>query len=246
MWTYDEPIGLETSTFINNDARLYGDDIAGVPVELKVVSEEFYNANVATEGMLTVEEANPYPDYTLKYQQSGSNMPIMYFGVFDKYGQLVKTVNGPILSASIKLNLSEKYEAFISIAETIRAANGLFKAQNISITATPGTYQEVTFTTPGIDETIPAVSKYLTEQNRKNSGLKFTVHVRQCVEGEAFKDDGSCETCRAELEYSLEPPKSESSCLSCPFSYAQCLGGYKVVPKPGYWSPGNLTADFVG
>ena len=243
-WTYDNPVGINTCTFTKNTAIVYGEDVAAIPHILKVVSESYYNANINSTRILTEDTGNPYPNLTITDIRSGGTLPTLYIGIFDIYGKLMKSMNDEILRFDVTGSTSDKYKSFLTAADTVAASKGLFKVENVGITATPGTNQTVKFTTSAIDESIPSNADYLSANSLSTSGISFTVSVRECIAGEAFLDNGECEPCTAELDYSIVKPTTETACTPCPLSYAKCLGGSSIVPIPGYWKANNITDVF--
>lgn len=133
-WTNLLPTGLEDSTFVNNTAIDYGDNIAAIPQKLKTVSQEFYDANIDVDGDVDFENVDPYPDLRITDQNSGSELPVIYLGIFDQYDNLVKTDVGSTLVSSVTVNSSQSYAAFLTESKTISSINGLFKIEGISIT----------------------------------------------------------------------------------------------------------------
>jgi hypothetical protein len=248
-WVYDEPVDINTTTFTNNNAFEYGDDISAVPQKLSTVSKAFYDANIATTRRVLFEDTDPYPTDTISDQKSGGTIPTLYIGIFDIYDNLVKSNNGALLRPSIHNAKSvtagsNTYEPYITETSSITSVNGLFKIEGLSITGYPSSTQTIKITTSVIDDTLPPNANYLTENGLSDSGLIMTVKLRSCNVGEAFLDSGECSQCEAGIGYLLEAPTEETSCTPCPVTYASCIGGSNVVPKKGYWRASNETDVF--
>jgi hypothetical protein len=248
-WIYDEPIDIGTTTFTNNNAVLYGDDISAVAEQLLTVSEEFYNANIISTRRSLIDDDDPYPTNTVSSQMSGGELPTFYIGIFDKYGNLVKSENDALLRPEIVNPISvtvanSTYEPFITETASITSINGLFKASGISMTGFPTSTQTIKFTTSVIDDTLPPNAAYLIANNLSDSGITMKINLRECELGEAFLDSGECEACEAGVGYLLTAAAVETSCIPCPVAYATCIGGSSIVPKAGYWRPSNVTDVF--
>lgn len=248
-WVYDEPIDINTTTFTNNTAVEYGDDISAVPQKLSTVSKEFYDANIATTRRVLFTNNDPYPTNTISDQKSGGTLPTLYIGIFDIYDNLVKSDNGSLLRPSIYnansvTSGSSTYEPYITETSSITSVNGLFKIEGLSITGYPSSTQSIKLTTSIIDDTLPPNANYLSENGLSDSGLIMTVNIRSCKVGEAFLDSGECSECESGVGYLLKAPIVETSCTPCPVTYASCIGGSNIVPKKGYWRASNETDVF--
>ncbi|CAI2387538.1 unnamed protein product [Moneuplotes crassus] len=246
-WTYYEPTGIQTAQFSNNTATEYGDDIAGVPTYLKAVSAEYYNSYISRNRRdLSVSVGDPYPNSTINDCQPGGLLPTVYLGIFDGYDNLVKHLNEGELQASVTgITGNETYTPFLTFTTTISVKNGLFNINNLIATAEPGESTTIMFTTELIDSTSPSNVDYYESKNLSDGSISMKANFRECESGEAFLDDGGCEQCEADVGYLLVPPKSETTCIPCPSSYAQCLGGNKIVPKAGFWRASNMTDSII-
>ena len=133
-WTYSEPTGIPSVTFSNNTASEYGENVAGVPTYLKVVSAEYYNAySTSSRRDLSVSVGDPYPNLTINSTQPGGFLPTIYMGIFDRYGDLVRNFNEGELQASvIGITGSETYAPFLTFTTTISVKNGLYKIGNLN------------------------------------------------------------------------------------------------------------------
>ena len=245
-WTYYSPDGLLDSTFYNNTAAIYGDDISAVPQKLIVVSEEYYYANIDTDGRVDVANVDPNPTRTLSDHTSGSELEVIYIGIFDEYDNLVKTDNDSVMTTSIEVDSSETFPAFITETITLLSTRGLFKVEGLLVTSTPGTTQTVSFTTSEIDTEIPSNVEYLNSIGATDVTISYTVEIRECVAGEELRANGACEVCEAGIDYLLEAPTTVTSCIPCPLDFANCLGGDMIVPKPGFWRSLASSDEFLG
>jgi hypothetical protein len=245
-WTYSKPDGLEGSTFSNNVAALYGNDVSSVAQKLKSVSQEYYDANVNVDGAITtVTVGDPYPTNTITNHQSGGVLSTMYFGIFDQYDSLVKSDSGSNLVVSVNVNPTDTYTPFLDGNTIVVSTRGLFKIENVGMSAAPGSAQTITFITNGIDDTVPSNVAYLASIGKTSSAIDFTVQIRYCQSGEAFKDNGEWQEWVAGQSYLLEIATAEKEWEPCPVEYAMCLGGNKIYPKEGYWRPVNTTDEFI-
>jgi len=71
------------------------------------------------------------------------------------------------------------------------------------------------------------------------------ISLRECEIGEEFTDAGKCIECPANESYSLIKFTEPNQCTDCPSDKAQCLGGSKVGPQPGYWRKSEYTYTFI-
>jgi hypothetical protein len=248
-WIYDEPVDIDTTTFTNNNAVVYGDDISAVAQQLATVSEAYYNANMMSSRRSLIDDNDPYPNNTVSSQMSGGELPTLYIGIFDKYGNLVKSENGALLRPAVENPISvtvanSTYEPFITETASITSTNGLLKVEGLSITGFPPSIQTIKFTTSVIDDTLPPNAAYLTANSLPDSGITMTINLRECELGEAFLDSGECEACESGVGYLLAAATEETSCIPCPVAYATCIGGSSIVPKAGYWRASNITDVF--
>lgn len=178
-WNFNEPEGISTCTFTDNVAGIYGNNVAAQPQTLKIVSEDFYKAQVNTVGSFDYPIGNPFPDMMLRDQKTGGNVTTMYFGLFDKYGNLVKTVNDVILNMYLISDSSKHtYKATASPLLSMYASRGLFKADKIYLTGTPGTSHKILFNTTRIDMTIPSNIAYYKSRTPPNHSLTFDLTIR--------------------------------------------------------------------
>ena len=131
------------------------------------------------------------------------------FNLVDSLGQVVSTAN--TFYARITANSKE---VLVSGNIESKSVNGLFIFEDFTLTAEPGLPHNIT---------IEVDSIYV-------KSLNVTVQFRSCELGEV-QVSNACSICPLNT-YSLK--LGASLCNPCP-SGAECLGGLKVYPLPGYW-----------
>lgn len=224
LWTYSQPNGVDTCTFSNNIAAIYGNNVAAIPTKIMVIP------------------GTSYSNMIISNQRSGGSLPLLKIGVYDVYGQIVASLNDGTLTSTITWNTKDTYPSFVTEPDTLKSTSGIFSFNNVVTTGTPGVTQKITFKTSSINEKIPVNKAYLTSNSLSSSEITFTVNLRYWIAGEEFLSDGAWSTWAAGVGYSMVAPTTISSCTPCPVSYAYWLGGNSIAPKAGYWRP-DISSD---
>ncbi|TNV74929.1 hypothetical protein FGO68_gene8072 [Halteria grandinella] len=238
-WTFTEP-SFTNLKYQNNQAGLYGDDIASIArVLVRIIKEQVATTKYNNETIIKDVET-----------QSGTSIDL-YFGLVDKYGQFVQSDTESKLS--IKTN--KKISRMIDIAPVIEsqtqvtAQSGFFIVENFVLVSQPNSTQSLHFTTNGIDENIDDNMKFfdtdiqILQESKNYLDIEFL--VSSCLEGESFLPNGRCQRCSLG-QYMLQIPSEPTSCLQCQQQVSECLGGSNIYPLPGYWRSSNISETFYG
>lgn len=176
-YTYYQPTGIDSNTFIQNRARLYGNNIASVPQKILLVTKEFYLQNIDSEGdqnaLAKVEQS------VISSHQSGGQLKEIYIGIFDMYNILCKNINEKELVVEAIRKTGDKYNPTINGNAVFSAVNGLFNITGIQFIATPDSNQTLIFSTTVIDDSIPSNREYLDENGLEDSDLEVQVNMRK-------------------------------------------------------------------
>mmetsp|Transcript_33503 Transcript_33503/g.58684 ORF Transcript_33503/g.58684 Transcript_33503/m.58684 type:complete len:1193 (+) Transcript_33503:2-3580(+) len=192
-----------SNTFVDNTA-VYGPNLASYGIRLARLNDKLEIADVLTD-----TEA---PGQFLTHK--------LLLGLFDCYGQLVKTDNSSYVYLTMSLNTK------LAGSDTAIAREGIFNYTLIKVLTQPGTNASVVATH--------------SSHTKEISGLEysFDIRLRECVVGEITLPD-QCVVC-PELTYSLNP--SDNECRVCPTSTI-CMGGSMLYLNKGYWRLNILTDD---
>lgn len=78
----------------------------------------------------------------------------MYIAHFDKYGQVVRSINGDTIFAKVE-------EASLSNNNRNQWINGILKLEGLKLIGRPGSLYQISLTSPHINEQAPDVKAYL-------------------------------------------------------------------------------------
>jgi hypothetical protein len=110
------------------------------------------------------------------------------------------------------------------------AKTGIFSLKNYLISGTPGTSANMSLYTTSIDTSLQAK---VHDNVTYSQYLNFTIDLRDCVIGEIY-GKSTCIECSPGT-YIISPG---DTCFKCP-NGADCPGGSKIYPLPGYWRSSN-------
>ena len=147
-------------------------------------------------------------------------MPSLYIAAFDKYGQVVTTVNNGTAYLLAKETLvagetPSEFKALLSNENTNEWVNGVLKLDNLKLNGEPGKDYEIAITSPKIDETKPDRINFLSSSSNNQAALRLQIDFRLCQSGEKFVSDGACVTC-PKNSFLIDAPRSPQDCLPCP------------------------------
>jgi hypothetical protein len=104
---------------------------------------------------------------------------------------------------------------------SVTCVNGTFSFTDLVITVAPGDIHLIEFMFHGLEDNG-------IQRDFISKPYVQAVYSRQCIAGERQTPRGTCERCGYGF-YSMEAPKSESSCTLCE-NNAVCLGGNVMYP----------------
>jgi predicted outer membrane repeat protein len=205
-------VNVSDCTFTNNSAVLQGGAIYWTDNQPLLTGVVFAN-NSAEYGA----------DYATNMRDSlifGQSMEVasgqlvqggMEVVLVDVYGQQVTIDN------SSTATLIPTWPLLTTGRTTAQATKGVFSFKDFSFIGSPNSTQ-------------------LLEVASGSAALSVSVHMRNCVAGEA-QLVGLCTVCQAG-SYTLKP--DSTLCRECP-SNAVCLGGARVFPDEEYWRENNAS-----
>ena len=223
LWQHSLP-AFRDNTFENNTAT-YGADIASYAIKLGLVGWDlqaklYLNETVSPPLALVIENVGS------GYVFDG----LIRLGLFDHQGQLLTMDSSS--GAVIELPAYSNLTLFGGVKAV--AAHGIFTFSLFTLTAKPGTSQDVLITTPAIR--MQTLSAYDLSIAQDALVVRFT--FRECLIGE-YQQYDKCEACPSGT-YSFSP---EKPCTACPEG-AVCYGNYTMVPEKGYWRADVFTPTF--
>ena len=131
---------------------------------------------------------------------------------------------GDTVNLAMRSN-STLYTSNYNSGTGLYSSYGVFNLTDVTFFGEPGSDATLVISSPFIDGTL--------ELADPDYSIAPTISFRSCLSGEEFTSDGQCLEC-SPGSYLIEAPSSPTTCLICPYN-AECFGGNKVSPKPGYW-----------
>ena len=195
-------VSFSASSFNNNQASLYGDDLAAFPVRLEL--RNFQDLPLLyTDSRI---ELTPSEEANFSSVRSGSSVSSFFVAAVDQYGAVVSSLSGAALSFQSESTPGSVFQARASTAsgEDILSEWGVFNASEAQLSAEPGSSANFSLSAPR------DINPQLTG-GRFNPNLTISVTFRGCLSGEEFTDDGRCVLCGAGT-FSLEAPSRVQSC----------------------------------
>ena len=190
LYIFYKPSGINLNSFINNSAYQYPSDISSPPQKLLIVSREFYQVNINSNGnSKNVSIGNSLHGNTISNHRSGRIIDEFYIGIFNEFDTLDKSITDTDLIDSIYHKKGDEYLSSINKASVFVSQNGLFNITNPEVIATSNSVQTINFLTNAIDSTIPSNIVYYASMNQTNFWLLVTVNVRKCISDEEFKNN---------------------------------------------------------
>ncbi|TNV88194.1 hypothetical protein FGO68_gene1286 [Halteria grandinella] len=243
-WNFFEPL-MKNITFIENNAKIYGDNIASVARNLVKISQQDVGQSSLVTSVFTNEDEQ-------KAIQSGGKTSL-YFGLIDKYGSFIRVDSKSKLLIKPPTLQTDHIVTLIESSTQILCEAGLYKVDDMTLVARPNTSQVITFFTDGIDMDIPDNGQSLLEIDEHKEGKFFELAnnrldirfiIRPCLIGEAMLSSGKCVLCE-EGTYLIQATSEPTFCKKCPIQEAECLGGSTIFPQAGYWRSSNYSDQFI-
>ena len=103
----------------------------------------------------------------------------------------------------------------------------------------------MSFTTTGIDTSLPSNAAYLKTSSSATTSLAVSIVLRNWITGESFSTNGACVEWKGPNYYSLSTQSSPGNCKSWQTNWMYWYGGSNVGPKPGYWRSANTSDNFI-
>jgi len=107
-------------------------------------------------------------------------------------------------------------------------------------------------TTPGLKDismVAEADQHAIDTHTRDKHTILFDLEVRPCMRGEAQLEKGNnfiCKKCTSN-EYSLVVPEPRIPlvCEVCRRDVSECMGGFQIGPRAGFWRQNDTTVNFL-
>lgn len=199
-WNYVEPLNIETVNFDDNQAQLYGNDIACFAQEVISISQDEYNSGLSRRLSTEVDTS----DNSVSSQLSGGTLPDIHLALIDKYGVIINIDSGSFANLAIaNSELSSTYTASIRGVTAVQAYQGMYRFTDIYIIGEPGLEYMLTVQTTGIDGSKQSNIEYLEELGEDSFTLSIDVQLDYCQVGQVLLITGECYECPGPLEYSL-------------------------------------------
>ncbi|CDW79966.1 UNKNOWN [Stylonychia lemnae] len=263
-WNYYEPLISKNVFFEKNIAGWYGDSISSYSQNLKIISAEEYELQLEKikAGEISQRKLEAYSktnnsirpqesQYQVNSVRSGGNIPQVFLAHVDKYGQIVGDDFESKLRVIVDSNSFVKdkntltYTPVLEGSQSFTTYAGVSQIDDLMFTGAPGYSYRLSFTSSGIDESLPENKKFQTKYNMSSIEYDFYVNLRECIEGEYFTQVGKCIYCEANIGFSLIKMVSPGECSPCPIERAFCEGGANLGPRPGYWRRTNTSSNFI-
>lgn len=204
FWNYIQPLNIDSVTYSSNTAELYGNDYACFAQVLKSITADQYNSAIGSSERRNLGDLSGSTSLTLSEQQSGGSIETIYLALVDEFDQIVGYDSSSTVTLAITGDHSDAtYTPTITGSTTLTIENGVISFEGMTFTAEPGIEYSLSFTTTGIDSTLPSNEAYLADNSLESTSMEFTIALRSCVEGEAFLSTGACQQCASPDFYSL-------------------------------------------
>ena len=191
MYSFYKLSVINLISFINNSAYQYARDISSPPQKILIVSKEFFQLSINSNGDSKNVSIGNSPHWnTISNHWSGGMIDEFYIGIFNEFDTLDKFIADTDLIAFISHKKGDEYLSSVNKVSVFVSQNGLYNITNMEVIATPSSIKTITFLTNAIDSTIPSNIAYYMSMNQINSRLLVTVNVRKCISGEEFKNNG--------------------------------------------------------
>jgi hypothetical protein len=220
-WKHFLP-NLYENIFLKNTA-IYGNETASFAWRLDILSEKSSNIqNVHDRQQIAAKFENIAPG------QTSLNITLR---LVDNLNQTVATDD-----YSLAEIISQNNSVVLSGETKKKFEKGIINFNEWIISGIPGSKVMLSiYTSNGVLYTNLKSGEYDITNN-----IYIEVSLRDCKIGEK-ESDNKCSVCPAET-YSLDP--KEGICKACPQN-AICYGGFKIVPKKGYWRLNEFSEYFI-
>eukprot|EP00347_Sterkiella_histriomuscorum_P019434 403341642 len=268
-WDTVEPIiSLTQSTYVNNFAGFYGNNIACFAQELIKISQDQYTQqtnffNNQQQRLLNQIGENLNENYQrldgnglrlltsklqIVNQRSGGSIPTTYLALVDKYGQILGSNSNSKIQVFVNATYNSNpkanvYPPVIEGQNQFSSTFGVFVIEDLIFDASPGYQYSIVIQSDAIDVTKQANKDYMKKLNSSTLNLDLIITLRECQIGEQFTVAGKCEECQN--SFSLNLQLSPGSCIPCPSDKAICPGGSSIYPLPGYWRKSNTSTSII-
>lgn len=148
----------------------------------------------------------------------------------DYFGRVVTSSNNDPISIQLTTTGSQ-YTPRFDAGTSQWSKGGVFNLTEATFIGEPNSEVTLILQSSFIDESLELVET--------NYNLNIPIAFRSCESGEEFTSDGQCLECSSG-SYLIEPATSPTNCLTCPIN-AECFGGNRITPKPGYWRPSDTS-----
>eukprot|EP00347_Sterkiella_histriomuscorum_P016469 403353061 len=264
-WNYYEPIFGPNVTFKANEAGWYGDSLSSYAQQLMFLTQSEYDKQLEKVAfgennqrtlyqkreLQSIGITNASNSYVMSNVRSGGQIPYFYLAHVDKYGQIVGDDDTSKLRVQVDSSSYEKnrdtltYTPVLEGSQSFLTFAGVSAIQDLTFTAAPGYKYRLSFTSSGIDDSLPENKKFMKTNQITAIDYNFFVKLRECIVGEYFTQVGKCIYCEANVGFSLIKMTSPGDCEECPVERAYCEGGANLGPRPGYWRRTNSSSNFI-
>lgn len=129
--------------------------------------------------------------YTQTNVQSGGTIPDFQIAEIDKYGQIISDFSSKIRVTVdsgyyTKDTNTMRYTPVLEGTQQYFAYGGVIAVDGLEFTAAPGYKYRLSFTSSGIDESLPENKAFLLSNNITSVDFDFYVQLRECEMGEYF------------------------------------------------------------
>ncbi|TNV88136.1 hypothetical protein FGO68_gene5030 [Halteria grandinella] len=136
-WTHYEPL-MSNIRFRDNQARIYGNDIASIANELVIIEGILKNEIIGSIYYNRDDQTRNAKQLT--YQAKSGGASNIYFGIIDKYGSFIKTDNqSKLLIKVVKQSVASHIVPVIESQTEIISNGGCYIIENFVLIAEPGT-----------------------------------------------------------------------------------------------------------
>lgn len=225
LYWFDTYPLFENNTLEGNSAP-YGSEIAAFAIRLAILTPNNTLVNYQNA-------ENPPLVLTLPHVGSGQTYEgVIRLALVDQYDKVVTADS----TSSANLQVIEKNSSSLTGYIKTEAISGIFELKDTIFIGQPKSTQYFLISTNGVN---PYLKVFTTDPHDYYQTVKLAVEFRDCQAGESYQGL-ICYRCPAGT-FSLDPVQP---CNSCP-AQATCLGGFEMVPLPGFWRPDPMKNLFL-
>ena len=171
---------FEDNLYYNNEASLYGNDIASYAVALQFRAKELLPQSFLDDRDLQQERGSSEISHFEGIQSSGS-LGEVYLVFVDYYGEVVTASNDDPITIQLTTNGSQITPRF-DAGKNLWSDSGVFNLTDATFIGEPGTQVSFLISSSYIDGTL--------EQASSEYVLASSISFRECISGEYYTSDG--------------------------------------------------------